>query len=483
LFVTPPYHCGVAEVLGRWIPLNFVYLAGAARQSGLVAGIYDAAAKNHGYPEMEKYLRGAMADYVATTAMTAAIADAIKTLELAKSIKPTTVTILGGIHPTFMYEEVLAASTGVDYIVVGEGEATLRHLLEVLESGGDPATVPGVVFRREGSVVKNARRPLVADLDDLQMAWDLLEWDDYTYFVIPDSRLGAISTSRGCSHDCIFCSQQRFWEKTWRARNPRNIVEELAYLHKTFKVNVVLITDENPTFNRDRWEDLLDQLIARDLPIHFIMETRPEDIIRDRDILWKYRKAGIVHISIGVEATDQSILDAIRKDMQCDVPKRSLELIHEQGIVSEASFIIGFPDETPEHIKDTMKLVRHINPDNANFMALTPWPYSDMYEDMKQYIEQLDYSKYNLVDPVLRPKRMSLLQVDVELANCFRKFYMGKILDVMTMKEGFKRSYLLRATKLFMSSPFVMRKLGIGLFGTIKLKVDGVKAQGPEQGS
>jgi anaerobic magnesium-protoporphyrin IX monomethyl ester cyclase len=484
IFITPPYHCGVAEVIGRWMPLNLVYLAGAARQAGLAAGIYDAAAKNHGYPEIEIRVREMAADYVASAAMTATINDAVKTLELAKRINPGTVTILGGVHPTFMYEEVLStASAAVDYIVIGEGEATLRHLLTVLESGEDPATVPGVAFRRQGAVVRTASRPLMKELDDLPMAWDLLEWEDYTYFVIPDSRLGAISTSRGCDHDCIFCSQQKFWEKTWRARNPVKVVEELEYLHASCKVNVVLITDEYPTRDRERWENFLDLLIARKLPLHFLMETRPDDIVRDGDILWKYRKAGIIHISIGVEATDQGILDAIGKNVRCDVAKRALELIHEQGIVSETSFIIGFPDETPEHINDTMKLVRHYNPDNANFMALTPWPYSDMYEDVKQYIRHWDYSKYNLVDPVLEPKNMSLLQVDVALADCFRKFYMGKILDVMTMKDDFKRGYLLRATKLFMSSPFVIRKLGIGLLGKIKLKVEGGKTDGQGGGN
>ena len=70
----------------------------------------------------------------------------------------------------------------------------------------------------------------------------------------------------------------------------------------------------------------------------------------------------------------------------------------------------------------------------------------------RQYIRQWDYSKYNLVDPVIEPKKMSMLQIDVALADCYRKFYMGKILDVMTMKDDFKRGYLLRATKLFMSS-------------------------------
>src|SRR6266542_2449671 len=149
LFVTPPYHCGVVEVAGRWIPLNFVYLAGAARQAGVTAEIYDAMTKDHGYSEIEKRFRGAKADYVATTAITSTINDAVKTLELAKRVNPGTVTILGGVHPTFCYEEVLSSTEAVDYIICGEGETTMQQLLAALEAGEDPATVPGVAFRRD----------------------------------------------------------------------------------------------------------------------------------------------------------------------------------------------------------------------------------------------------------------------------------------------------------------------------------------------
>jgi anaerobic magnesium-protoporphyrin IX monomethyl ester cyclase len=481
LFITPPYHCGVAEVIGRWIPLNFVYLAGAARQAGLSAGIYDAAAKDHGYPEMEERLRESRSAYVATTAITATINDAVKTLELAKRINPDAVTILGGVHPTFMYEEVLASSAAVDFIVIGEGEATLRHLLAALEAGEDPATVPGVAFRQGGAVVRTGKRPFMESLDDLPMAWDLLEWEDYTYFVIPDSRLGAISTSRGCDHDSIFCSQQKFWDKTWRARDPHGVVDELEYLYRTCHVNVFLITDECPTRDRERWETLLDLLIARELPIKFLMETRASDIIRDKEIIRKYRKAGIVHVFIGVEAGGRGILEAVGTEANVDEAKQALGLIHDQGIVSDASFMLGFPDETAESIKKVMQLVRYCNPDNANFLALTPWPYADRYGDVKQYIRQWDYSKYNLVDPIIEPKKMSMLQMDVALADCYRKFYMGKILDVMTMKNDFKRGYLLRATKLFMSSAFVIRKLGVGLLGKIPAKMEEMRMKRKEE--
>ena len=475
LFITPPYHSGVDEIAGRWIPLGLVYLAGVVRQAGLDADIYDAMAKGHSYVEIEQRLRDSMADYVASTAVTATINDAVKILELAKSIKPDTVTILGGVHPTFMYEEIFAQSAAVDYIVIGEGEVTLRHLLEVLEIGGNPETVAGIAFRRDGVVVKTDVRVFMESIDDLPVAWDLLNWKDYYSLVIPDSRMGAISTSRGCQHSCTFCSQQKFWKKTWRARDHHKVADELEYLYKTHNVNVVMITDEYPTRNRERWEALLDAVITKDMPIYLLMETRASDIIRDRDILWKYRKAGIIYISCGVETADQSTLDAMKKDQVLEETKQVFDILREQEIVSEASFMVGFPGETSDSMKKTMQLAQQYNPDIANFFTFTPWPYADSYKDLTPHIRSHDYGTYNMVDPVLEPYKMSTLQVEVAIADGYRRFYMGKIMEFMTMQATFRRDYLMRITKLFMGSSFVMKKLGLGILGKIPAKMEEMK--------
>ena len=477
LFVTPPYHCGVVEVAGRWIPLNFVYLAGAAREAGVDAEIYDAMTKDHGYPEMEKRFRESAFDYVASTAITSTINDAIKTLELARQVNPRTVTILGGVHPTFCFEEIFAGTSAVDYIICGEGETTLRELLRALDAGTALDSVPGIAFRRDGTVVKTPKRCFHDSLDDLPAAWDLLEWPEYKYFVIPNSRLGAISTSRGCDHDCIFCSQQKFWEKSWRARDPRKVADEIEMLYRTYGVNVFLIADEYPTSDRERWEAFLDAVIAKELPIYLLMETRTPDVVRDRDIMWKYRKAGVVHIYIGIEATDQATLDFIKKDLDVTEGKLALDIIHEHGIITETSFVLGFPDETRKSIERTLKLAQYYNPDNAHFLAITPWPYADMYGDVKQYIRVHDYAKYNLIDPIIEPKRMSLLQVDVAIVDCYRKFYMRKLTEVLSMKDEFKRGYLLRAMKLIMNSSFIIKKLGKGTLGKVPAKIEEMMAK------
>ena len=120
--------------------------------------------------EIEERLKGSRPKVVASSAITATVNAAVATLELAKRLDPGVVTILGGVHPTYCYEEIFASTNAVDFVVCGEGEATLRELLAVLEACGDPTQVAGLAFRRNGQTIRTARRPFFDNLDDLPAA-------------------------------------------------------------------------------------------------------------------------------------------------------------------------------------------------------------------------------------------------------------------------------------------------------------------------
>jgi anaerobic magnesium-protoporphyrin IX monomethyl ester cyclase len=458
LLVTPPYHCGVVEVAGSWPPLGLTYLGAQAERAGWIARIYDAMTLRHDFARVEKELAGMPFDVFATTAITPTFPDAARLCRLAKKVRPSCVTVLGGVHPTFMARDILSGDEAIDYIITGEGELPLHHFLSEFTDEAKRHETPNLAWRDGDRVRVNKRLPLIKDLDTLPNAPHLLDWSVYKYYVIPGSTLGAVATSRGCSHACTFCSQQRFWNKSWRGRRPESVVAEIEALHSSKGVNVFLLTDEYPTQERERWEELLDRLIASKMDIYLLMETRVEDIVRDRDILPKYRKAGIIHVYVGAEATDQATLDAINKEVDVSDSRLAIELIAEHGMISETSFVLGFPDETLESIEQTLRLAREFNPDFAHFLAITPWPYADLYKEVKDLIEITDLSKYNLIEPVIKPRQMTLKQVDLAIIDCYRRFYMPKLTAVGTMSDRFRRDYLMRSMKLIMNSSFLAGK-------------------------
>jgi anaerobic magnesium-protoporphyrin IX monomethyl ester cyclase len=461
LFITPPYHAGVVEVAGSWVPLYLVYLAGAAQRAGFDAEIYDAMTKKVGYGEIEQRIIDSAPDFVGVSTITCTVPDSIKVIELAKRINPGIRTILGGVHASMMYQEMFSLTDSLDFIVRGEGELTIPELLNAVAHEGDLGTVQGIVYRKDSTVRDNPQRPLMESLDRLPMAWELLDWKDYSYFILPGSRLGAVSTSRGCDKECTFCSQQKYWLRRWRARSPEDIVDEMLLLKDAYGVDVLLLTDEYPTADRQRWERLLDLIIEKGMDMKILMETRAADIVRDSAILDKYKKAGIIHIYVGTEATQQESLDYLKKDLSIGESKKALSLLRERGIITETSMILGYPDETEEKIAKTLELAIEFNPDFAHFLAIAPWPYADIYKDLKDHIAVTDYRKYNLIDPIVKPESMTLEELDRAIVDCYRAFYMNKYAEMkVDEKDEFKKRYMITAMKMMMSNSFIKKKMG-----------------------
>ena len=459
MLITPPYHSGVVESAGVWLNVAFVYIAGSLRAAGYDPVIYDAMSHWHTYDDIRKRIEAEQPDVIGTTAFTAEIVDALKLLKLAKEIDPKIVTVLGNVHPTFCYDEIFRDNSSiVDYIVMGEGEQTMVELMDCLTAAGDPAKVRGLAFSRNGAVTVTPTRPFIHDLDSLPMAWDLVDWPIYTYKPMEGSVLAIISTSRGCSQKCSFCSQQLFWKRHWRGRSAENVVAELEHLRDTYGVTVVMFADETPTLDGKRWEKLLDLMIERKVGVKILMETRVDDIIRDEPIMDKYRLAGVDHLYVGVEATTQAALDTFNKNIKVEDSKRALDLINAQGIVSETSFVLGMPDDTAESMAKTLELAKYYNPDMAFFLAIAPWPYSEIYPSLKEHIEVQDYSRYNLVEPVVKPKNMTLAEVQEWLGKASREFFTHKMntLDTMTPK---KREFMIKVIHIIATSSYLAKTM------------------------
>jgi len=458
LFIAPPYKCWGVQVIGTWPPLQIAYLAGAALDAGHDARICDAMNNGYTFDDVRAEIEGYAPDFVVTldylpvsgAISTATVPAALETLAIAKSVSSDIVTIIGGPHPTFLYEEILGApECAADYVLRGEMEDTLPELIAAVAEAR-VADVAGIAYRDVHGIVATAVRPHIADLDRLAPAWDLLDWSLYHYNIEPWGRMASILTTRGCMMGCSFCSHRKFWRGDWRARDPRKVVDEIRLLVEKHDVEFITLIDPYPTNDRDRWERQLDLLIEADLNVHLLMETRVEDIIRDEDLLPKYHDAGIIHMYLGAESSSDEMLSSLNKGTDVDMNKRAIDLLREHDIMTEASFMIGFPNETWDTVAKTASEAVRLNPDIAVFPVITPMPFTPLHEEMKDRIRVTDYSKYNLMTPIIEPYAMSLDDVYRALAKCYMTFYGHKMREVAALPDGFKRRYMMSAFEQMM---------------------------------
>jgi anaerobic magnesium-protoporphyrin IX monomethyl ester cyclase len=454
LLVTSPYHSGVVEAAGVWLPLSFVYLGGAARAAGAEVRVHDAMSLFASHEEIAAVIAEFQPDLVGTSAITATEPDARVICETAKRWNPAVKTVVGNVHATFCWDQILRDDPNVDFVVRGEGERTMEELVHAVAAGEGWDRIRGLAYRKDGVPVSNEARPLEPDLDLLTPAWDLIDWSLYYYRPRPEGRLAIASSARGCSQRCSFCSQQKFWARTWRGRDPLKVVTELELLRDRHGVRVTMLSDETPTSSRPRWEQLLDLMIERGTGMELLMETRVDDILRDEAILPKYVKAGVSHVYLGVESTSQSTLDLYLKDIKVNESKRAIDLINAHDMVSETSFVLGTPEETAASIRETVELAKWYAPDMAFFLALTPWPYADISPQLDSRIETRDYRRYNLVEPVMKPDRMTMAEVQSELHRATGHFFHDKFKNLDRLSTE-KRSFMVKVLKLLIENSYL----------------------------
>jgi anaerobic magnesium-protoporphyrin IX monomethyl ester cyclase len=454
LFIHPNYHSGGAEIAGNWPPAWVAYLAGSLKRAGFDdIEFIDAMTLNLPEEELRARIRELKPDVVGTTAITPSIYVAERVLQIAQEEVPDALRVLGGIHATFMYRQVLSEAPWIDVIVRGEGEEIITALMLAKEDGRWPADryrIKGLAFRDGDEIVATEAASTVKDLDGLDPDWSLIEWDKYIYIPL-GVKVAIPNMARGCPFTCSFCSQWKFW-RDYRVRDPIKVVDEIERLVNDHGVGFFILADEEPTINRKKFVQFCEELIARGLPdkIKWGINTRVTDIMRDKDLLPLYRRAGLVHVSLGTEAAAQLKLDLFNKETKVSENKEAIRLLREADIFTEAQFIVGLDNETPETLEETFQMAWDWQPDLANWSMYTPWPFTPLFQEIRDKVEVFDFSKYNFVTPIMAPEAMDRATLLDRVMHNYRRFYMRKALFYYPWRgTGFRRKYLLGCLKAF----------------------------------
>lgn len=277
--------------------------------------------------------------------------------------------LLGGPQASLSPEQSLI-ELDADAVVVGEGEQTAVEVLAAWQRGEQPAGVAGCWWRSEGQVHREPARPL-ADLDSLPMA-DRTVFDPRRYphtWAARAPHAAPVVTSRGCPLACAHCPTPAIHHRRWRARSAAAVVAEIAALPNY--IGHVLIEDEHPTVDRQRWLALCAALEAADLGRSWSCPNGLRAETLDRDVIAAMARAGCTRVALGVEATDPAMLKRLGRGDLCSA-RAATALAREHGIDVTAYFMLGLPGERITEPLHQLREAARMGVSGAHFSLFSP---------------------------------------------------------------------------------------------------------------
>ena len=313
-----------------------------------------------------------------------------------KSIDKDITTVLSGLHPSVRPVDSLM-QPNTDFVVIGEAEYTMLELVEALEqrTTADLKKVRGIGYIKNGETVITPPRPAIQDLDALPFpARHLLPMEEYFAAVKEVPPRGEIRkpwtmmiTSRGCPHNCIFCSVHVVMGRKWRGRSPENVVDEIEQVVHTYRVKQIDFLDDNMTLNKKRLENICDLIVKRGLDIEWYTPNGIRADGLDENLLTKMKASGCKKIRIAPESGVQRVVDQIiKKDLDLKKVENAVILSKKVGIKVGCFFIIGLIGETKGDIEATIKYaykLRKLGADSFYFSYATPLYGTELYEQAK----------------------------------------------------------------------------------------------------
>ncbi|MFW6286747.1 MAG: B12-binding domain-containing radical SAM protein, partial [Candidatus Sumerlaeota bacterium] len=214
-----------------------------------------------------------------------------------------------------------------------------------------------------GQVVANEARPWMQNLDDLPMpAWDLYGPAD----------VYQIYGSRGCPFQCIFC--MRVLGEKVRYRSPENVADEFQMIVDKYQPEEIDFSDETFTMGKKRVFALCDELEKRGLHKRVRWFANARVNVVDEEMLRRMKEAGCFRIGFGIESGNQKILDLAHKGTTIEQIEKAVTAAKRAGLEQEAFYILGFPGETRQTVKDTIRMAARLNTTTAAFGIMVPYP-------------------------------------------------------------------------------------------------------------
>ena len=435
-----------------YMPFGLAYFAANLKAEGLEVQVVDAFADSPGFfrEHGDFFVFGLTPAQVVSripSAARAAVLYAINMtahvslIEIAKEVKAKrpdiALVVLENAQAVTAYslakiqEDFYAC--GVDYILTGNPRKSGPDLMRALTRGEKQVSLPGVGFKREGQICFQPAS--VSEGEEAERwpspAWELFPLDNYWrlkfgHGPFQTEKYLPILTSRGCPYGCAFCVTPATNRRQWQGRPADEVVDEMEYCLGKFGVREFHFEDVNPTVSDERVRAICREIIKRKLAVIWKLVSGTKiETIKDEETIRLMARAGCNYISFSPESGSPEVLKSIEKPFDRAHAFRLLKAMRENGIKSQACFVIGFPGETDADRRMSADLVRKLTRAGVDEIAvfmITPVPGSALFEKNEHRVD--NYSQLNF-SPTWRPDYEKLNRFRLHL---YRNFILWKLM-------------------------------------------------------
>ncbi len=349
-------------------PLGLAYIAAAARQAGHNISVTDLCFGRQPLSDLKNQIARFQPDVIGVSLRNidnAAYPRTVDYLELHRNVidalheTANAPVVLGGSGFSIMPAAYMAA-LDPDWGIAGEGESAFVDLLDALQTGSLPETIPGVIGR-EGTVsfTKIIPERYTQKTNKTARLWPARELFDYPRY-IRRGGMGNIQTKRGCVFKCGYCTYPLLEGTRFRSREPGDVIDEFEALMRDYGSHPVFFVDSILNFPRGHIEAICEEILRRNLQLRWSCYGTPVKLDRRQAELMA--RAGCEGIELGTDAVDDGQLKRLGKSFNAEVAEQANRYCMEAGLKVCQTLIFGAPGETQASIRSTCRALRRMNP-------------------------------------------------------------------------------------------------------------------------
>lgn len=429
-----------------WYPIWLAFCTSVLEEAGFEARLIDAPAYDY---SLDKTLReiGSFSPQlcIIDTSTSSIIYDFETARQLKKRFSGPIKICFVGPHASAKPEDVIM-NESVDFVTIDEYDYTVKELAQRLDKdfNDNCEGIAGLWSKSDGQIIKNPKRDLIENLDELPFASKSL------YKHLDISKYGLdftlhpymnIMTSRGCPYKCIYC----LWPQTlsrgrYRERSFDHVFNEIDFvLQSRPRIREFFFDDDTFTVNPERVEEFCERYIKAKIGIPFSVNARPN--ITDEKLLALMKKAGLRCLVAGFESGNQGILDRIKKNTKLEEMEEFAKLCHNLGIQVHGDFVLGLPGENQETIADTVKFARKLSLSTFQLSIAMPLPGTEFYDwlDQNNYLSTRNpedwIDEHGMQRCVINYPDLNKSEIEHSVYQTIKNYYFSRYFFTTALKQ------------------------------------------------